>query len=79
MLNVSHVSAIPIEGGVENEKRTKRGSSVTPAKKVGLVPQTFLMTTGHVSADFRQGTPSVRKGVRPDKFEMDPMAVGGKR
>ena len=52
---------------------------MTLAKKVGLVPRTFLMTTGHVSADFRQGTPSVRNGVRPDKFEIDPMAVHGKR
>ena len=73
------MSTIPIEGGVENERRTKRWSLVTPAKKVGLVARTFLMTTGHVSADFRQGTPSVRNGVRPDKFEIDPMAVDGKR
>ena len=73
------MSTIPIGGGVENERRTKRWSLVTPAKKVGLVARTFLMTTGHVSADFRQGTPSVRNGVRPDKFEIDPMAVDGKR
>ena len=80
MLYVSHVSTIPIEGGVENERRTKRRSLVTPAKKVGLVARTFLMTTGHVSADFLQGTPSVRKGVvRPDKFGIDPTAVDGKR
>ena len=39
----------------------------------------FLMTTGHVSADFRQGTPSIRNGVRLDKFGIDPMAVDGKR
>ena len=79
MLYVSHVSTIPVEGGVENERRTKRRSLVTPAKKVGLVARTFLMNTGHVSAAFLKGTPSVRKGVRPDKFEIDPMAVDGKR
>ena len=44
---------------------------MTPAKKVGLVARTFLMTTGHVSADFRQGTSSVRNGVRPDKLTVN--------